>query len=151
MRVEEIMTTGIDTVRPGTAAQAAWDLMTLKGVHHLVVTDNTGLLGVFSNRDAGGARGAALRRERTVADLMTPGVVTVPATTPVRKAASVMRGRSIGCLVITEKSRPVGIVTVSDLLDLLGSGADRAVVRPPRPVLRHRVPHRKQHGAAKAW
>jgi CBS domain-containing protein len=82
---------------------------------------------------------------------MTRGVVTVPATTPLRKAANLMRGRAIGCLVVTAGRRPIGIVTISDLLDVLGRGGDRGVQSTRRPTLSHRVPHRKQHGVVKAW
>jgi acetoin utilization protein AcuB len=82
---------------------------------------------------------------------MTGRVVTVPPTTTVRQAANLMRGRSIGCLVVTDPTRIVGIVTVSDLLELLGQGADRGVVSTTRWTLKHRAPHRKRHQAAGAW
>ena len=56
----------------------------------------------------------------TVGDLMTEPVVTVTPRTPVRRAASLMKGRSIGSLVVTSANGKVaGIVTVADLLDLL--------------------------------
>jgi CBS domain-containing protein len=70
---------------------------------------------------------------------MTERVVTVPPTTPIRKAANLMRGRSIGCLVVSNRGRVAGIVTVSDLLTLLGRGeerpttpAKRGIPAPPR-------------------
>ena len=92
-----------------------------------------------------------MRRNRTSGELMTGRVVTVPPTTTVRQAANLMRGRSIGCLVVTAGTRIVGIVTVSDLLELLGQGADRAVVSTKRWTLKHRAPHRKRHQAEGAW
>ena len=64
----------------------------------------------------------------TVADLMTAPAVTVEPTTTVRQAANVMRGRSIGCLVVVESGHAIGIVTVSDLLELVGRGLDRGAV-----------------------
>lgn len=54
--------------------------MRLKGIRHLVVADGTRLVGVVSTRDAGGRQSASVRRNRAVADLMTPDVVTVPRT-----------------------------------------------------------------------
>jgi CBS domain-containing protein len=125
--------------------------MRTNGTHHLIVKKGTELVGVFSDRDAGGARGASLRKDRRVGDLMTRGVITVAATTPVRKAANLMRGHAIGCLVATTGRRPVGILTISDLLDVLGRGGDHGARSTRRPLLNHRVPHRKQHGTVKAW
>lgn len=125
MRVQDVMTEGVQTVSPGTPADDAWNLMRAKRIHHLVVTEGRRVVGVLSDRDAGGLRGPSVRRNRTVGELMTGHVVTVLPTTPVRKAANLMRGRSIGCLVVTNATRIVGIVTVSDLLELLGRGADR--------------------------
>ena len=49
---------------------------------------------------------------------MTTPVVTVTSRTPIRRAAALMKGRSIGSLVVTSANGKVaGIVTVSDLLD----------------------------------
>jgi CBS domain-containing protein len=107
---------------------------------------------LLSERDSGGRRGAALRKGRTVAELMTRHPVTVRPDTPVRKAANLMRGRSIGSLVVTDdRTRLVGIVTVSDLLELVGRGIERPTVATGRPPLRHRAPHRKLHRAAGVW
>jgi CBS domain-containing protein len=75
----------------------------------------------------------------------------VSPTTTVRKAANLMRGRSIGCLVVTKRDRIVGIVTVADLLELVGRGADRPVASTTRWTLKHRAPHRKRHRAAGVW
>jgi acetoin utilization protein AcuB len=125
--------------------------MRLKGIHHLVVTDGGRLVGVLSDRDTGGRQGTAVRKNRTVGDLMTPGVVTVEPTTTVRRAANMMRGRSIGCLVVVSGKRVAGIVTVADLLTLLGDGGERGVEAVKRWTLKHRAPHRKRHSAAGAW
>ena len=84
-------------------------------------------------------------------DLMTPHVVTITPTTPIRTAANVLRGHSIGCLVVVTGGRIVGIVTVADLLEQMGRGLDRPVSTPQRRAIHHRVPHKKQHGAARAW
>jgi len=92
-----------------------------------------------------------MRIGRTVADLMTVPVVTVERTTPVRRVANLMRGRSIGCLVVTDAGKVVGIATVSDLLELIGRGIDRPVETAKRWTLKHRAPHRKRHVATGVW
>ena len=81
---------------------------------------------------------------------MTTSVVAVDRNTTVRRAANLMRGRTIGCLPVVERGRLVGILTVSDLLELLGRGVDRPA-SPTRRVLHHRAPHRKQRGSSRAW
>jgi len=151
MRVEDVMTRGIQTVSPETSADEAWNLMRTRHVHHLVVTDGPRIAGLLSERDTGGPKGASVRKNRTVRDLMTSEVVTVPPATTIRRAANVMRGRSIGCVVVADRKRTMGIVTVADLLDLLGRGMERTVTSATRPLLQHRVPHRKQHRVRGAW
>jgi acetoin utilization protein AcuB len=126
--------------------------MRTKRIHHLVVTKGSRIVGILSDRDAGGRQGTAVRQNRTVADLMTTPTVTVPPETTVRKAANLMRGRSIGCLVVADDARRiVGIVTVSDLLELLGRGLDRHAAAGKRWTLKHRVPHRHTSRAAGVW
>ena len=80
--------------------------------------------------------------DRTVASLMTPKVVTVDANATIRQIANVMRGRSIGCVVVTERDRTVGLITISDLLELIGRGRERPVQNNQRRPLHHRAPHR---------
>ena len=151
MRVQDVMTKGAKTISPATAAEEAWNMMRLHRIHHLVVTKGKHAVGVLSDRDAGGPRGASIRTNTTVADLMTTPAVTVEPTMTVRQAANLMRGRSIGCLVVGESARVIGIVTVSDLLELVGRGLDRGAMTTKRWTLKHRAPHRKSHRSAAAW
>ena len=151
MRVQDVMTERVRTVGPSAGAEEAWNLMRLHGIHHLVVTEANQVVGVLSDRDAGSRRGGAIRINRAVADLMTVPALTVEPTTTVRQAANLMRGRSIGCLVVVKSGRVAGIVTVSDLLDLVGRGLDRGADKARRPALHHRVKHGKSKGVVAAW
>ena len=150
MRAAEIMTREVQTVPPDLPAADAWELMRRRRIHHLIVRSRGGLVGILSDRDAGGRTGAAIRARSKVADLMTAGVVTTEPHATVRQIANLMRGRTIGCLPITDHGRVVGIVTVSDLLSLLGRGLDRPTSA-TRRTLKFRTPHRKQRGAARVW
>ncbi len=150
MRAGDVMTRNLMTVSPGTAAEEAWLLMRQNRIHHLLVTSRSKLVGIVSDRDAGGPNGASVRENRTVNDLMTPHVVTTDAATPVRRVANLMRGRSIGCVVVTDGANPVGIITVADLLELLGRDTKRPRTD-ERTGLHHRVPHRKQRVASGVW
>ena len=151
MRVQDVMTEDVKTISPAAAADDAWSLMRFNRVHHLVVLRGRRVVGVLSDRDAGGRRGAWVRANSLVADLMTAPAVTVEPTMTIRQAANLMRGRSIGCLVVVESGHAVGIVTVSDLLELVGRGLDRGAAKSGRPLLQHRTPHRKSKGVVAAW
>ena len=57
---------------------------------------------------------------------MSEQVVTALPTTSVRQAANLLRARTIGCLPILDDGKLVGIVTLTDLLEMLGRGAQTA-------------------------
>jgi CBS domain-containing protein len=136
MRLREFMRTDVLTVEPGEAAGAAWSRMRQRRIRHLVVvTDGGKLTGVVSERDLGGQEGARVRQGKTVRDLMSPKVVSVPPTATLRQAANLMRGRVVGALPVVEDDRLVGIVTATDVLDELGRGmTGLAVGERGRPV-----------------
>ena len=150
MTVSDVMSRDVQCVRPNISVTEAKDVMRRKRIHHLVVTDANRIVGVLSERDAGGRRGPAKGLEQTVADLMTTPAVTVEPTTTVRQAANVMRGRSIGCLVVVKSGRAVGIVTVSDLLELIGRGLERGTARATRWTLKQRAPRPRPKHVARA-
>jgi acetoin utilization protein AcuB len=150
MRVTEVMTTEVQTIRPKAPASDAWEQMRRHGIHHLVVMENSRVVGVLSARDAGGRNGASVRAQSSVGDLMTHSVVTVQPDETIRKVANLMRGRTIGCVPVVQGQRLQGIVTVSDLLAILGRGVDRPA-RPPRRVLHYRTPHRTHKRASGVW
>lgn len=146
MRVQEIMKTGVETVGAEATAEEAWSRMRLRRIHHLVVTRGKDVVGVVSDRDLGSLRGQGFRIGRDVVDVMTPTVVTARKDTTIRQAANLMRGRTIGSLPVVEKGKLVGIVTTSDLLVLIGKGAERPVARSRRWTLKNRGPRRKAVG-----
>ena len=124
MRVQDVMTEQVYKVSPDTTADIAWNIMRMRRIHHLVVTQDGRIVGLLSAHDFDGIRGHRARDRHSVSDLMTRQVVTASAATPVRRAAHVMRGRAISSLVVVDGKRIVGIVTAADLLDLIGRGLD---------------------------
>lgn len=151
MRVNEIMSTSLATIASSAPADVAYETMRGRRIHHLVVMDGKLIAGILSDRDAGSARGKAMRAGHAVSELMTRQVVTVPPDAPLKKAANLMRGRSIGCVVVVDKQRPIGIVTTSDMLELLGRGAVKPSPVSKRSPLNHRAPHKKRHRAFGVW
>jgi len=150
MRVAELMTRRVHIISPDAPADEAWELMRRKQIRHLVVMTDSEIVGVVSDRDIGSRAGAAVRSGRSVGDLMTRKVVTIGPTETVRAAANLMRGRTIGCLPVVDRGRIAGMITVSDLLMLVGRGVDRPSAG-TRAATHYRVAHRKQHQAPRAW
>ncbi len=74
--------------------------------------------------------------------MTAPAISAAPDMT-IRKAANLLRGRSIGCLPVMDGGHLVGIVTTSDLLERIGRGVERPVSRGKRWILKGRGPRRK--------
>lgn len=151
LRVQDVMTSGVVTIAPDQALDVAGELMRQHEIHHLVVADDEGVVGMLSARDLAEARRASSRR-RTVGEAMTTRPLEIAMDVPVRRAANRMRGRSVGSLIVRDRDgRLVGIVTVSDLLDALGRGGVHPTARAPRHGLSHRVAHRHRRAADGMW
>jgi CBS domain-containing protein len=119
MRIGEIMSTHVVATLGTQTADRAWSQMRLRGLRHLVVMDGRKVVGILSDRDLGGRHGATVRKGHTVAELMTQQVVSTGPKTTLRQAANLMRGR-----------------TITDILEQLGRGSTRPVVRAERRVRR---------------
>jgi len=144
------MTAEVITIDPDASANDAWRLMQRHRIRHLVVTEGKRLVGVISERDLGGREGGALRRGRSVRELMSPQVATATPNTTLRQAANLMRGRLVGSLPVVEKGGVVGIVTATDVLEELGRGATRPTTRAQRRDMRLPPAAAARRAAAKA-
>ncbi len=133
MRLQDIMKESVETVAPGDAADVAFERMRQKRIRHLVVMEGRVVTGILSQRDIATAEE---RRGRAVADLMSTPAVTAEPRTTVRQAANLLRGRTLGCLPVVAEGKLLGIVTTTDLLELLGHGADHPVRRSGRRLER---------------
>ena len=145
MRIGEIMSDAVETVGPSDPVVAARDRMSFHRIHHLIVMDGREIVGIVSDRD--------LRRvpaDRPVAEVMSTAVVTTEPNATVRQVANLLRGRVVGCLPVVDKRKLVGIVTITDLLNLLGQGAEKPVEMRKRWTLKHRGPRAIQQKRAPA-
>jgi CBS domain-containing protein len=61
----------------------------------------------------------------------------------IRQAANLLRGRTIGCLPVLEDGKLVGILTTTDLLELIGRASERPVSKGKRWVMKGRGARRK--------
>ena len=118
MRVREIMKTKVQTVAPSEPVVAAVNRFRTNRIHHLVVTRGATVMGLVTRHDV-----ERVADDTPVADVMSSDVVAIGPDATVREAANKMRGRTIGCLPVIEEKKLVGIITTSDLLDLIGRGA----------------------------
>ena len=160
MRLDELMTDKVVTIGPGETASRAWSRMRNRRIRHLAVVDGGRVVGVLSERDLGGADGAARRRGRLVRELMSRPVVSATPATTLRRAAGLMRAGPIGSLPVLDDGRLVGIVTATDVLDELGrtepapqrSGRARVADSRTRSPFPDRLPRafRREAGRAEA-
>jgi len=143
VRVEELMRRKVETIGEDGSAEQALKRMRAGRLRHLVVVRGRRVVGIVSDRDIAGLLVGNLRIDRTIDQVMSRSVASVAPETPVEDAAYLMRRRKIGALPVVASGKLVGIVTVSDLLDLVSRrlGARGAKGR-PSPKSPKRVPRR---------
>lgn len=135
------MTTSVRSIPPNLDTAAARHTMRSARVRHLVVIDEGRVIGVLSQRDLGGTRDESLPAG-TVQEVMRSHVVVAAPETTIREAANLLRGHNIGCLPVVEGKKLVGIVTTSDLLGLIGQGAEKPIERSAPWTLKGRTPRK---------
>lgn len=133
--VADIMQSTVITVTPETSLAEAARLARARRIRHLPVLDGGRLVGIISERelrlarpspatDTVAARELLSHLDRlTVGALMRRIVVAVRRDAPVSEAAQLMVDHKIGALAVTDKGALVGIVTETDLLQLLADAA----------------------------
>jgi acetoin utilization protein AcuB len=140
MRLSEIMSTDVRTVTAETTAAEANELMRENAIHHLVVVnERRRVVGIVTAGDVGTRRAGGVPPRTAVGEVMSQPVVCAELDTTIRRAANLLRGRTIGCLPVLDGGKLIGIVTLSDLLELLGRGAISPSPRGKRPTLTHRT------------
>jgi CBS domain-containing protein len=137
MRLQDIMTSPVETITPDASVSEARQRLKTLGANHLVVKRGNAIAGVLSSRDL--ARAAP---DDPVSQVMSDHLVSATPKTTVREAANLLRGRTIGCLPVVDRGRVVGIITVSDLLELIGKGVEKPIAKSARWTLRSRGPRK---------
>ncbi|MDX9849705.1 MAG: CBS domain-containing protein [Anaerolineaceae bacterium] len=108
-------------VSPHTSMRAAIDLLVEKKVGALPVLDETGLVGIISERDMIRflAEESEAILEMPVSTFMTRNVVTVPAETPLEECMQIMINRNFRHLLVRENDKFVGIISMRDMVSTL--------------------------------
>ena len=118
MQVREVMTHGVEVVRPDATLQEAAQKMKSLDVGPVPVCDGERLVGMLTDRDITIRATAEGRDPKTtcVRDVMTPDIHYVYEDQDVQEAASLMQQQQIRrLLVLNRDKRLVGIVSLGDL------------------------------------
>ena len=110
IEVRHVMSRKVRAVAPTTSLADLQALLVSEGFHHVLVMQQTALLGVVSDRDV------HTRQGRRVADVMTANPLCVAPTTHISQAITLMLRRRISCLPVVEAGQVKGILTTTDML-----------------------------------
>ena len=129
--VEDWMTSPVTVVQIGTPVLEAYNMMMERCVRRLPVVDGGKVVGIVTLGDLREARPSPatslsiyelnyLLSKLTVGEVMTHMPYTVALDTPIQVAARIMLDRKVGGLpVVDAESRPLGIITESDVFRML--------------------------------
>jgi CBS domain-containing protein len=118
MKIREVMTRAVETVRPDQTLQEAAAKMKSLDVGPIPVTEGDRLVGMLTDRDIVVRAVAEGRDSRTtkVRDAMTSDVVCCKEDDDVKDAAAKMKDRQIRRIVVVDaQQRVAGIVSLGDI------------------------------------
>lgn len=130
MNVEKRMSRQVVTVQPDIQITKARSLMAQEKIQQMPVVKNGKLVGLISERDILKAYPssvttlnvweiASLLEKIKVKDIMVKNVLTVQEKTPIEQAARIMVDNKIGSLPVMRGDDVVGIITESDLFNVM--------------------------------
>ena len=117
MKVSEVMTRDVQTVRPDTTAQEAANFMLREDAGSMPVSDGDRLIGMITDRDIA-VRGVAkgYGPDTPVRELMTDEIICARENDDIDEVASRMSDAQVRRMpVIDENERLCGIVSLGDL------------------------------------
>lgn len=131
MYVGRVMHKELVTVPPDTSLVKAKDIIAEKRIAHLLVVDKEGkLIGIVSDRDLKRSWASPattlsvhelnyLLKQLTVEMIMVKKTITIGPGTTIERAARIMQENRISALPVIEKEDLVGIITTTDVMDVL--------------------------------
>jgi CBS domain-containing protein len=117
MRISDVMTRDVATVRPDQTAREAANFMLNSDAGSIPVTEGDRLIGMITDRDIA-VRGVAKGHgpDTPVRDIMTSGIVCARENDSVEDVASKMSEAQVRRLpVIDDSEKLIGIVSLGDL------------------------------------
>lgn len=125
MKASAAMTRNVVCVEPSDSLQDAYEIMTEWEIRHLPVLEGQTLVGILSDRDilihaSPGTDGALEIETIAVSDAMTADPITCKTSTSVTTISETMIKHKIDSVpVVDDEQQLVGLVTSSDLIELL--------------------------------
>lgn len=119
-RVRDLMHRGIISCKPDDTVGTVARTMVEREIHAVVVMDEQGkAIGVVSQTDmvlARQGRTPEQARAMLASAVMTPGCATCDADMLLSDAVSLLTGRRMHRLVVTENEQPVGVLSMTDVV-----------------------------------
>ena len=118
-KVRDLMHAGIISCKPDDTVGTVAKIMVDKEIHAVVVMDQGKAVGVVSQTDMVLARQGRTpdeARSMTAGAIMTPGCATCDVDMLLSDAVTLMTGRRMHRLVVTEKDQPVGVISMTDVV-----------------------------------
>jgi CBS domain-containing protein len=130
--VKDLMHKGLLTCEPGATLGEVAVLLHKHRVHALVVSNEAGrALGIISDFDllagewlSSDPESLNTMRTLTASDLMSKPVDSVEAAVPLADAVRVLIEKKISRLLVTENSKPVGVISLSDFVASIAETGD---------------------------
>ncbi len=127
MKVRDIMTTEVVTLKVDEELSLVSDIMTLARIRHLPIVEGDRLAGIISQRDLfkaslGSVMGYDYGEARdhlktvTIKEVMNEEVITIGPDTEIHEAGQILIEKKIGCLPVIQGNALLGMVTETDIL-----------------------------------
>ncbi|MGH2316586.1 CBS domain-containing protein [Planococcus sp. SE5232] len=116
MRIEEIMTTDVETCMPESTLQEVASKMREINVGSIPICEEDRLVGIVTDRDIViRAIAEQIPSDAAIAEILSAEVITGTVDLTIEEAAELMAAHKIRRLPIVENDRVVGIVSLGDL------------------------------------
>jgi CBS domain-containing protein len=131
--VRDFMHPGLITCSMDASLGQVAVMLTHHHVHALIVVDRDNRpLGVITDFDllagewlSADAESLKAMREMSASELMSTPIDTIDADAPVKEAGRIMREKVIHRLLVTDASKPVGVISISDIVASLAESDAR--------------------------
>jgi CBS domain-containing protein len=127
--VRDLMSVPLVTCGPSARLGDVATILRQHRIHAVVVADGSGPVGIVSDIDmlagewlAGSDENLATMRKMTAGELMSKPIEKIDAGAPLAEAARRMSAGHISRLLVTDRVKPVGVLSVSDLVAAVGAG-----------------------------
>jgi len=119
------------TTTPDTVVYDALSLMADKNIGALLVLDQAGVVGIFSERDY--ARKVVLKgkssRDIRVSDIMTDRVVYIKPKQTVEECLALMTDKKVRHLPVMAEDRLAGLISIGDVVKAIISDREFTIVQ----------------------